>query len=159
LTEQLITERFEAARLSIELADAKAEAAQINEAFHEQSELLAALMAVLRTRDRQDAALRAQTADVRQEMEAAQAELQHTREENHRLAAELATAREAASSVKMMAVGNLAVTRHPEKRVLHAAGASAALEQAKQPVEMLPAIWVHRLPATPLRQTRLEGTK
>ena len=81
LIEELITQRFEGARLSIELAEAKLEAAQVKEISHEQTELLTALIAALRIRDRQSAGLHAETADLRQRLEAAQTELESERVE------------------------------------------------------------------------------
>jgi hypothetical protein len=136
LIEELITQRFEGARLSIELAEAKLEAAQVKEISHQQAELLTALIAALRIRDREDASLRAETADLRQLLEAAQTELERERVENRRLAVELAAAQEAANGVKMMALGNLPVARGPQIGALHAANGSAALERAKQPEGM-----------------------
>jgi hypothetical protein len=128
LIEELITQRFEGARLSIELAEAKLEAAQVKEISHQQAELLTALIAVLMIRDRQDASLRAETAELRQRLEAAQTELEHERVENRWLAAELAAAREAANWVKMMALGNLPVASTPQIGALHATNGSTALE-------------------------------
>ena len=79
LIEELITQRFEGARLSIELAEAKLEAAQVKEISDEQTELLTALIAALRIRDHQSAGLRAESADLRQRLEAAQTELERER--------------------------------------------------------------------------------
>jgi hypothetical protein len=158
LIEELITQRFESARLNIELAEARAEAAEIKEVSRQQAALLAALMAVLPTRDRQDATLRSETADLRQRLEAAQAELQRKRVENSRLAAELAAAHKAADSATMMALENLAVIK-AQMGVLSAAAGNDALERAKQPAELLSAVWVEMLPAMPRQKPRLEATK
>ena len=143
LIEELITQRFEGARLSIELAEAKLEATQVKEISHQQAELLTALIAVLRIRDRQDASLRAETADLRQRVEAAQTELERERVENRRLAAELAAAQEAANWVKMMALRNLPAARAPQIGALHAASGSAVLERAKQPTDLHTAAMGH----------------
>ena len=128
LIEELITQRFEGARLSIELAEAKLEAAQVKEISDEKTELLTALIAALRIRDHQSAGLRAETADLRQRLEAAQTELERERVQNRRLAAESATAQEAANWVKMMALGNLPVASAPQIGALHATNGSTALE-------------------------------
>jgi hypothetical protein len=136
LIEELITQRFEGARLSIDLAEVKLEAAQIKEISHQQAELLTALIAALKIRDREDASLRAETADLRQLLEAAQTELERERVENRRLAVELAAALEAANWVKMRALGNLPVARAPQIGALYATNGSAALERAKQPAGM-----------------------
>jgi ABC-type phosphate transport system auxiliary subunit len=109
LIKELIAHRFEGARLSIELAEARVEAAQVKEISHGQAELLTALIAALRIRDRQAATLRAETAHSRQRLEAAQTELERERVENRRSAAELAAAQEAAKLVMMTALGNLPV--------------------------------------------------
>jgi hypothetical protein len=79
LIEELITQRFEGARLSIDLAEARSEAAHVKEISHGQAELLTALIAALRIRDRQAATLQAETADLRQRLEAAQTELERRR--------------------------------------------------------------------------------
>jgi chromosome segregation ATPase len=158
LIEELITLRFESARLSIEGAEARAEAAEIKEVSRQQAELLTALMAVLATRDRKDATLRSETTDLRQRLEAAQAELQRERVENSRLAAELAAAHKAADSATMMALENLAVI-NAQIGVLSAADGNAALEQAKQPAELLSAVWIENLPAIPRQKPRREATK
>jgi hypothetical protein len=97
LIKALIDQRFEGARLSIELAEARVEAAQIKEISHQQARLLTALIAALRIRDRRDASLRAETADVRHRLEAAQTQLERERVENRRLAAELVAAQKAAN--------------------------------------------------------------
>ena len=158
LIEELITQRFESARLNIERAEARAEAAEIKEVSRQQAELLTALMAVLATRDRQDATLRSETTDLRQRLEAALAELQRERVENSRLAAELAAAHKAADSATMMALENLAVIE-AQIGVLSAADGNAALERAKQPAELLSAVWVEMLPAIPRQKPRLEATQ
>ena len=97
LIEELIAQRFEGARLSIELAEARVETAQIKEISDQQARLLTALMAALTIRDRRDTSLRAEAADVRHRLEAAQTELERERVENRRLAAELAAAQKAAN--------------------------------------------------------------
>ena len=97
LINELIDQRFEGARLSIELEEARAEAAQIKEISHEQAHLLTALIAALRVRDRRDASSRTETADLRHRLEAAQTELKRERVENRRLAAELVAAQKAAN--------------------------------------------------------------
>jgi hypothetical protein len=158
LIEELITLRFESARLNIEGAEARAESAEIKEVSRQQAELLTALMAVLATRDRKDATLRSETTDLRQRLEAAQAELQRERVENSRLAAELAAAHKAADSATMMAMENLAVIE-AQIGVLSAAHGNAALERAKQPAELLSAVWVEMLPAIPRPKPRLETTQ
>jgi regulator of replication initiation timing len=101
LIEERIPERIESARLSIELAEAKAEGAEIKEVSRQQEALLTALMAVLATRARHDAIVRSENADMRQRLEAVQAELQRKVLENSRLAAELAAAHKAADSATM----------------------------------------------------------
>ena len=97
LINELIDQRFEGARLSIELEEARAEAAQIKEISHQQAHLLTALVAALRVRDRLDASSRTETADIRHRLEAAQTELKRERVENRRLAAELVAAQKAAN--------------------------------------------------------------
>ena len=79
LIEELIAQRFEGARLSFELAEARVEAVQIKEISDGQAELLTALIAALRIRDSRDSTLRAETADLRQRLEAAQTELERER--------------------------------------------------------------------------------
>jgi hypothetical protein len=97
LIEELIAQRFEGARLSIELAEARVEIAQIREVSQQQAQLLTALIAALRIRDRREASLRAETADLRHGLDAAHIELERERVENRRLAAELTSAQEAAN--------------------------------------------------------------
>jgi hypothetical protein len=97
LIKELIAQRFEGARLSIELAEARVEAAQVRTISHGQAELLTALIAALRIRDSQAATLRAETADLRQRLKAAQTELEREGVEKRRLAAELVAAQEAAN--------------------------------------------------------------
>ena len=97
LIKELIAQRFEGARLSIELAEARVEAAQVKTISHGQAELLTALIAALRIRDSQAAILRAETADLRQRLEAAQTELEREGVEKRRAAAELVAAQEAAN--------------------------------------------------------------
>jgi hypothetical protein len=64
---------------------------------------------VLTTRGRREADTRLEAADLRQRLEAAQAELQRKVSENGRLAAELAATHKAADAATVMAQGNLAV--------------------------------------------------
>jgi hypothetical protein len=116
LVDELIGQRFEVARLSTELADARVEAAQVEEISHGQGKLLTALIAALKIRDRQNASLRAETADLRQWLEASQTELERERVENRRLAAELAAAQEAANWVKMMAAASTGAALAPNQR-------------------------------------------
>ena len=97
LIQELIAQRFEGARLSIELEEARVEDAQIKEISHQQAQLLTALIAALRIHDRRDATLRVETADLRQQLEAAQTELERERVENRQFAAELAAVRKAAN--------------------------------------------------------------
>jgi hypothetical protein len=96
LIEELITQRFEGARLSIELAESRIEAAQVKETSHGQAELLTALIAALKIRDRQAATLRVEMAELRQRLEAAQTELERSVEKRH-LAAALRAAQETAN--------------------------------------------------------------
>ena len=159
LIEELITQRFEGARLSIELAAARVEAAQIKDISHEQTKLLTSLIAALGTRDRENATLRAQTADLQRRLEASQTELEQERVENGRLAAELGAVQEGANWVQMMALGNLPAWA-AQASALHASNGSVVLERAKQPAEILSAIWVDSLPAIPSRRKpRLEETE
>ena len=159
LIEELITQRFEGARLSIELAAARVETAQIKDISHEQTKLLTSLIAALGTRDRENATLRAQTADLQQRLGAAQTELEHERVENGRLAAKSGAVQEGANWVQMMALGNLPAWT-AQASALHASNGSVALERAKQPAEILSAIWVDSLPAIPSRRKpRLEETE
>jgi hypothetical protein len=97
LIKELIDQRFEGARLSMELAEARVEAAQIKEISHQQARLLTALIAALRIRDRWDASLLPETAELRHRLETAQTELERERLENRRLAAELVAAQKAAN--------------------------------------------------------------
>ena len=88
LLEELVTQRLESARLSVELAAVKAEAAEIKEVSRQQAALLTALMAVLARRDRQDITLRSETAELGERLQAAHSELQRKHLENSRLAAD-----------------------------------------------------------------------
>ena len=81
------------------------------------------MMAAMASRDRQ-AALRSGTADLRQRLEAAQAELQRQRAENDRLAAALAAAYKAADAATVMAQDNLAVINAQIKALNAGAGTS-----------------------------------
>jgi hypothetical protein len=141
LIEELITQRFESARLSLELAEARAAVAELKEVSRQQAGLLTALMAVLMTQDRQEITLRAETTELRQRLDAAQTELERKRLENSWLTAELATAQKAADSATLMALENLAVIE-AQIGVLSAAAGTAVLEQAKPPAELLAAVWV-----------------
>ena len=95
---------------------------------------------------------------MRQRLDAAQTELERKRLENSRLAAELAAALKAADSATLMALENLAVI-NAQIGVLSAADGNAALEQAKQPAELISAVWVENLPAISRQKPRLEATK
>jgi hypothetical protein len=155
LIKELISQRFEGARLSIELAEAKVEAAQAKEISHGQAELLSALIAALRIRDRQYTTLRAETADLWQRLETAKTELERERVENRRSAAELAAEQEAANWVTIMALRNLPVARAAQIGALLASSGSAALEPAKQPSGMqTPAMGHHHPIADLTRQVR-----
>ena len=142
LIEQLVTQRFENARLSIELAEARAEGAEIKEAFRQQQALLSALVAAVATRERRDAIVRPESADLRQRLKTAQAELQRKVSENDRSAAALTAAHKAADLATMMALENLAVI-NAQIGAFHAAVGSDALERAKQPA---PRDQVHKVP-------------
>jgi hypothetical protein len=94
---------------------------------------------------------------LQQRLGAAQTELEHEREENGRLAAELGAVQEGANWVQMMALGNLPAWA-AQASALHASNGS--VERAKQPAEILSAIWVDSLPAIPSRRKpRLEETE
>jgi len=158
LTKELIPDWLESARLSIELAKAKAEVAEIKEVSQQQEALLAALLAVLAKRDRHDAIARSEDADMRQRLEAVEAELQREVSENNRLAAELAAAHKAADSATMMAQENLAVIE-AQIGVLHPAAGNAALERTKQPPDLLSPVWVGEVAVMPRQKSRLEATR
>ena len=127
LIEELITQRLEIARLSVELAGARAEAAEMKEVSRQQAALLTALMAVLARRDQQDTTSRSETTELEERLEAAQSELQRKHLENSQLAAELAAAHKAAERATMMALENLALIEAAGKAV-PAAGPSSSLE-------------------------------
>jgi hypothetical protein len=114
LMEELITQRLEGAQLSIELAEARVEAAQVKEISHGQAELLTVLIAALRIRDRQAASLRAETAELRQRLDAAQTELEREGVEKHRLAAELVAAHRRQRTGDDDSPGNLSAARAPQ---------------------------------------------
>jgi hypothetical protein len=158
LIDELITERFENARLSIELAEAKVEGAEIEKASRQQEAVLGALTAVVATRDRRDAAVRSEIADLRQGLEAAQAELQRKGAENDRLAAELAAAYKAADAATVMARDNLAVI-NAQIEALHAAAGNAAGARTERPAELLSAVWVDVAPAIPRQKPLLEAAR
>jgi hypothetical protein len=158
LIEELVTQRSESARLSIELADAKTKRAEIEAISRQQEALLAALMAALGSRDRRDAAARSEIADLRQRLEVAQAELQHKGVENDWLAAELAAAHKAADEAASMARDNLAAI-DVAVRALHAAAGNPALPGAERPAELLSAEWVDVAPYVPRQKSHLEATR
>ena len=158
LIEELLTQRSESARLSIELADAKAKSAEIEAMPRQQEALLTAIMAALASRDRRDAAVRSETADLRQRLEVAQAELQHKGVENDRLAAELAAAHKAADEAASMARNNLAAI-DVQVRAFHAAAGNPAQAGAERPAELLSAEWVDVAPYVPRQKSHLEATR
>ena len=151
--EELITQRFENARLSTELAAGKAEAAEIEKASRQQETLLAALMDALAKRDRQIAAIRLETADL---LEAAQSEVQRKRAENDHLAAELAAVRKAADAAIVMAQDNLAAIS-AQIEALDAAAGNAASARAEQPAELLSALGIDVMPGTLWQKPHLES--
>lgn len=159
LIEELITQRFESARLSIELADARAEAAENKEVSRQQAALLEALTAVLATRDRQFATLRSETAALRQRLEAAQAELQLRGVQNSTLAAELAAAHKAAETATIMALENLALINAQIGLLSAAAGHLAVLDRTNQPSELLLAARIDLFPVMPRQKPHLKATK
>jgi hypothetical protein len=136
LIEELVTQRSEGALLSIELAATKAKAAEIEAISRQREALLAALIAALATRDRREADARSETADLRQRLEAAEAELQRKVSENDRLAAELAVAHKAADAATVLAEDNLA-TINAQIKTFHAAAGSAVMARAERPTELL----------------------
>jgi hypothetical protein len=140
LLEELVTQRSEGARLSIELAESKTKAAEIETISRQREALLAALIAALATRDRRQADARSETADLRRRLEAAEAELQLKVSENERLGAELAAAHKAADVATVLAEDNLA-TINAQIQMLHAAAGSAALARAERSTELLYAGW------------------
>jgi hypothetical protein len=146
LIEELITQRLESARLSIELAQAKAEGAEIQRTSRQQEALLSAMMAAMASRDRQ-AALRSGTVDLRQRLEAAQAESQRQRAENDRLAAALAAAYKAADAATVMAQDNLAVI-NAQIKALNAGAGNVDLALAER-LELVSAVWASGVPAIP----------
>jgi hypothetical protein len=157
LIEELVTQRLESARLSIELAQAKAEGAEIQRTSRQQEALLSAMMAAMASRDRQ-AALRSGAADLRQRLEAAQAELQRQRAENDRLAAALAAAYKAADAATVMAQDNLAVI-NAQIRALNAGAGNVDLARAERPAELVSAVWVNVVPAIPRQKSHLKVTR
>jgi DNA repair exonuclease SbcCD ATPase subunit len=158
LIEELITQRTENARLSIEMAEEKAEDAEIEEITRQQEELLAALMAVVATRQRQDATVRLENADLQQQLEATRAELRRKSAQNDRLAAKLAAAHKAAEAATVMAQGNLAVI-DAQIEALQAADGKATQTRAEQGAELLSAIWVDGVPATAHQESQLESRR
>jgi hypothetical protein len=158
LIEGLVTQRSESARLSVELADAKAKGAEIEAISRQQEALLAALMAALASRDRRDAAVRSEIADLRQQLEVAQSELQHKGVETDRLAAELAAAHRAVDEAASMARDNLAAI-DAEVRAFRAAAGNPALAGAERPAELLSADWVDVAPYVPRQKSHLVATR
>jgi hypothetical protein len=158
LIEELVTQRSESARLSMELAETRAKSAEIETISRQRNALLAALIAVLTTGGRREADTRLEAADLRQRLEAAQAELQRKVSENERLAAELAAAHKAADAATVMAQGNLSVI-DAQIKVLHAAAGDAALASAERRAELLYAGWFDMQPAMPRQMLHLEETR
>jgi hypothetical protein len=158
LIEGLVTQRSESARLSIELADAKAKGAEIEAISRQQEALLTALMAALASRDRRDAAVRSEIADLRQRLEVAQSELQHKGVEIDRLAAELAAAHKAADEAASMARDILAAI-DAQVSAFRAAAGNPALAGAERPAELLSAAWVDVAPAIPRQKSHLKVTR
>lgn len=158
LIEDLVTQRSESARLSIELADAKGKGAEIEAISRQQEALLTALMAALASRDRRDAAVRSEIADLRQRLEVAQSELQHKGVEIDRLAAELAAAHKAADEAASMARDNLAAIDALVSTFRAAAG-NPALAGAERPAELLSADWVDVAPYVPRQKSHLAATR
>jgi chromosome segregation ATPase len=158
LIEGLVTQRSESARLSIELADAKAKGAEIEAISRQQEALLTALMAALASRDRRDAAVRSEIADLRQRLEGAQSELQHKGVEIDRLAAELAAAHKAADEAASMARDNLAAIDALVSAFRAAAG-NPALAAAERPAELLSAEWVDVAPYVARQKFHLAATR
>jgi chromosome segregation ATPase len=145
LIEELVTQRSESARLSIELADANTKRAEIEAISRQQETLLTASTAALASRDRRDAAVRSEIADLRQRMEMAQSELQHKRVEIDRLAAALMAAYKAADEATSIARDNLAAI-DAQVRAFRAAAGNPALAGAERPAELLSAEWVDVAP-------------
>jgi chromosome segregation ATPase len=145
LIDELVTQRSESARLSIELADANTKRAEIEAISRQQETLLTASTAALASRDRRDAAVRSEIADLRQRMEMAQSELQHKRVEIDRLAAALMAAYKAADEATSIARDNLAAI-DAQVRAFRAAAGNPALAGAERPAELLSAEWVDVAP-------------
>jgi hypothetical protein len=150
LIEELIDQRLESARLSIELAAAKAEGTEIQRISRQQEALLAALMTAVASRDRRDAAVRSETADLRKQLEVARTELQRRGAENDRLAAELGAAHKAADTATVMAQDNLAVI-NAQIKALDVAAGNAAPARAERPAELLSAVWIDVVTHIPSR--------
>jgi hypothetical protein len=157
LAEELVTQRLESAQLSIELAQARTEGEELQKASRQQEALLSAVMAAMASRDRK-ASVRSETADLRERLAAAQAELQRDKAENERLAADLATAYKAADSAKAMAQGNLAMI-NAQLEALNAGSRHVALVRTDQPAELVRAVWASFVPAIPPRKPGLELTR
>ena len=151
LIEELVTQRLESARLRIELAQAKAEGDELQKASRQQEALLSALMAAMASRDRQ-AAVRSGTADLRERLEAAQAELRRQKAENDRL---VAAAFKAADAAKVVAQDNLAVI-NAQIETLNAGAGNMGLARTERPAELASAVWASVLPGIPRRQPDLE---
>ena len=119
-------------------------------------------MAALASRDRRDAAVRSEIADLRQRLEVAQSELQHKGGEIDRLAAELAAvhkaADEAADEAASMARDNLAAIDALVSAFRPAAG-NPALAGAERPAELLSAEWVDVAPYVPRQKFHLAATR
>jgi hypothetical protein len=158
LIEELIDQRLESARLSIELAKAKAEGTEIQRISRQQETLVTALMTAVASRDRRDAAVRSETADLRQQLEVARTELQRRGAENDRLAAELAAAHKAAVAATAKAQANLAVI-DAQIKARNAAAGNAALARAEHPGELLTAVWIDGVPPIPRQKPHLETTR
>jgi hypothetical protein len=157
LTEELVSQRLESARLSIELAQAKTVGEQLERASRQQEALLSALMAAMASRDR-EAAVRSGSTGLRQQLAAAQTELQRQEAENDRLVAALAAAYKAADAAKVMAQDNLAVI-NAQVEALNAGAAKMTLARTERPAELVSAVWASVVPVIPPPKPHLEVTR
>jgi hypothetical protein len=115
-------------------------------------------MAALASRDRRDAAVRSEIADLRQRLEVAQSELQHKGGEIDRLAVELAAAHRAADEAASMARDNLAAI-DAQIRAFRAAAGNPPLAGAERPAELLSAEWVDVAHYVPRQKSHLAATR